>query len=648
MATRATATRPTITGTVAGQQSTNESPVTPFSQTTITDANLGATDTLTIVLGGAGGTLSGTGLTSTGNKTYALSGTAAQVTVELQGLTFTPAIGKPGSQTTTTFRLTDRSGAATTMPAVNDATSVVDSDTPAAPAAPRLTTTTDTGVSHTDGLTDDATPTVTGNARLGAVVTVYAGNTVIGQGTASASTGAYSIAVSGLSQGSNAISATQTVHGLTSAQGATRTVTLDTTAPTISAVAETVPGIGASGSGTIGTGKKVTFTLTTSEPTYVTGGKPTLTLNDGGVATYEGGSGKNQLKFSYTVAAGQNTNSLEVTGLSTNGATVTDKAGNALNGASLNSAAMPTGNIAVHTTAPTISAVAETVPGIGASGSGTIGTGKKVTFTLTTSEPTYVTGGKPTLTLNDGGVATYEGGSGKNQLKFSYTVAAGQNTNSLEVTGLSTNGATVTDKAGNALNGASLNSAAMPTGNIAVHTTAPTISAVAETVPGIGASGSGTIGTGKKVTFTLTTSEPTYVTGGKPTLTLNDGGVATYEGGSGKNQLKFSYTVAAGQNTNSLEVTGLSTNGATVTDKAGNALNGASLNSAAMPTGTLAVHTVASSSGKIVTVDTAGETVNLQPFSIVQNQGKADTSFVFSRGDGLDVDRRLQGGRRGP
>ncbi len=351
MATRATATRPTIAGTVAGQQSTNESPVTPFSQTIITDANLGATDTLTVVLGEAGGTLSGTGLTSTGNKTYALSGTAAQVTEELQGLTFAPAVGKPGSQTTTTFRLTDRSSAATTMPAVNDATSVVDSDTPAAPAAPRLTTTTDTGVSHTDGLTDDATPTVTGNARLGAVVTVYAGNTVIGQGTASASTGAYSIAVSGLSQGSNAISATQTVHGLTSARGATRTVTLDTTAPAITAVADTVPGIGANGSGIIGTGKKVTFTVTTSEPTYVTGGKPTLTLNDGGVATYEGGSGKNQLKFSYTVAAGQNTNSLEVTGLSTNGATITDKAGNALNGASLNSAAMPTGTLAVHTVA---------------------------------------------------------------------------------------------------------------------------------------------------------------------------------------------------------------------------------------------------------------------------------------------------------
>ena len=44
-------------------------------------------------------------------------------------------------------------------------------------------------------------------------------------------------------------------------------------------------------------------------------------------------------------------------------------------------------------------------------------------------------------------------------------------------------------------------------------------------------------------------------TGGTPTLTLNDGGTATYTGGSGTNALTFSYTVAAGQNTSDLTVT---------------------------------------------------------------------------------------------
>ena len=45
------------------------------------------------------------------------------------------------------------------------------------------------------------------------------------------------------------------------------------------------------------------------------------------------------------------------------------------------------------------------------------------------------------------------------------------------------------------------------------------------------------------------------VAGGTPTLTLNDGGTATYAGGSGTNALTFSYTVAAGQNTSGLAVT---------------------------------------------------------------------------------------------
>ena len=63
------------------------------------------------------------------------------------------------------------------------------------------------------------------------------------------------------------------------------------------------------------------------------------------------------------------------------------------------------------------------------------------------------------------------------------------------------------------------------------------------------------------------------VAGGTPTLTLNDGGTATYTGGSGSSALTFSYTVAAGQNTADLAVTAVNLNTATVTDGAGNAAN---------------------------------------------------------------------------
>ena len=56
-------------------------------------------------------------------------------------------------------------------------------------------------------------------------------------------------------------------------------------------------------------------------------------------------------------------------------------------------------------------------------------------------------------------------------------------------------------------------------------------------------------------------------------MTLNDGGTATYTGGSGTSALTFSYTVAAGQNTPDLMVTAVNLNGATISDGAGNAAN---------------------------------------------------------------------------
>ena len=91
---------------------------------------------------------------------------------------------------------------------------------------------------------------------------------------------------------------------------------------------------------------------------------------------------------------------------------------------------------------------------------------------------------------------------------------------------------------------------------------------------GIGiTNGSGDLYTGMTATLTLTLSEAVTVAGGTLTLTLNDGGTATYTGGSGTDALTFSYTVAAGQNTSNLTVTAVNLNSATVKDGAGNAAN---------------------------------------------------------------------------
>src|SRR5262249_47807771 len=68
-------------------------------------------------------------------------------------------------------------------------------------------------------------------------------------------------------------------------------------------------------------------------------------------------------------------------------------------------------------------------------------------------------------------------------------------------------------------------------------------------------------------------NEAVTVAGGTPTLTLNDGGIATFTGGSGNSALTFSYTVAAGQNTSALAAAAVNVNSATITDGAGNAAN---------------------------------------------------------------------------
>ena len=331
---------------------------------------------------------------------------------------------------------------------------------------------------------------------------------------------------------------------------------IDTTTPVISSIAKSPS------SGDLNAGKVVTYTIGMSENVTVNtaGGTPTLALNDGGTATYVSGSGSNALTFSYTVGASDsNVASLAATTINLNGATIQDGAGNAAN---LSLTGLTQAGPQIDTTTPVISSIAETPS------SGDLNAGKVVTYTIGMSENVTVNtaGGSPTLALNDGGTATYTSGSGTSTLTFSYTVAAGQNTPDLKVAGVNLNGATILDGAGNTAN---LSLAGLTQGSPQIDTTAPTVSAVAESPA------SGDLDAGKTVTLTLTMSENVTVStaGGKPTLTLNDGATATYVSGSGTSALTFSYTVAAGQNIAALAATAVNPNGATILDGAGNAAN---------------------------------------------------------------------------
>ena len=131
-------------------------------------------------------------------------------------------------------------------------------------------------------------------------------------------------------------------------------------------------------------------------------------------------------------------------------------------------------------------------------------------------------------------------------------------------TAVNPNGATIEDGAGNAAN---LSLAGLPQGSPQIDTAAPTISSLTETPS------AGDLNAGKTVTFTLKLNEPVTVAGGTPTLTLNDGGTATYTGGSGSSALTFGYIVGAGQKTASLSATAVNLSSASVTDGAGNAAN---------------------------------------------------------------------------
>ena len=241
-------------------------------------------------------------------------------------------------------------------------------------------------------------------------------------------------------------------------------------------------------------GSVVTLTLAMSEVVTVAGGTPTLTLNDGGTATYTGGSGTDALTFSYTVAAGQNTSALTATAANLNGATIADSGGNAAN---LSLSGLPQVGPQIESAQSSAVAITDSVS------SGVVEAGGTTTLTLQMSEAATVntTGGTPTLTLNDGGTATYTGGSGTNALTFSYTAAAGQSTSSLAATAVDLNGATVANANGNA--NLSLSGLTQSGPQVAANSTAPILA--------IDGNNTSVTSWATSASVTLTTSNPNEV-----------------------------------------------------------------------------------------------------------------------------------------
>src|SRR5439155_13979933 len=112
------------------------------------------------------------------------------------------------------------------------ATFTVDNTAPSAPSTPDLADASDSGASNTDNITSVTTPTFTGTAEAGSTVKIFSDAVQVGSTTATG--GAYSLATSALSQGTHSITATATdAAGNVSPSSAALSVTIDTTAPTV-------------------------------------------------------------------------------------------------------------------------------------------------------------------------------------------------------------------------------------------------------------------------------------------------------------------------------------------------------------------------------------------------------------------------------
>ena len=206
------------------------------------------------------------------------------------------------------------------------------------PAAPAIKLATDDagglkGTVAANGVTDDATPTLSGTAEANSTVTVFDGTTSLGT-TSADSKGAWSFTpTTALTDGSHTFTAKATdPAGNTGVLSSGLTITTDSRAPTAA-----VTGVPAAQ--TYGAGGKLSFTVTFVETVTVAGKAPALPsvgVTIGSAvrqAVYASGSGSKTLVFDYTVAAGDSTAANAPISLASamtvpTGASIRDAAGN--------------------------------------------------------------------------------------------------------------------------------------------------------------------------------------------------------------------------------------------------------------------------------------------------------------------------------
>lgn len=349
---------------------------------------------------------------------------------------------------------------------VSDSVNFVVDTTP--PLAPVITSVSDDqapglGTIANGQSTNDPTPTFSGTAEAGAIITLYENGTVIGTTTAQPD-GAWSVSTSTLTSGTHVITAVATdAAGNGSPNSTAFTLTVDTTAPQTPILTSVVDDVAGGATGNLANGQITNDNRPTLNGTAEAGS--VVSIYDGGtllgVTTADAGGA---WSFAPTTGLSDGTRTLTVT--------ATDPAGNV-------SPVTDSFTIVVDTLAPTVPLIISIVDDV-PNNTGTIGNGQSTNDTLPTLNGTAEANSTVSIFDNGALVATVTANANGNW-SWTPTTALGQGSHAYSVS--------AADAAGN------VSAASQPT-TIIVDTIAPgapgnlTINATGNRVTGTAEAGS--------------------------------------------------------------------------------------------------------------------------------------------------------------
>jgi hypothetical protein len=369
--------------------------------------------------------------------------------------------------------------------------------------------------------------------------------------------------------------------------------------------------------------EKIYLAMTGAFTVNTSGGTPTLDFTDGTSATYDAAatsSADHVLVFDYTVSSGYSDPDLTIENVVSGGAVIKGANGQSVNFSPVASQSL---GLQINPTPLYVTSVAVTSAGTALTSGTEVDSGGTVTITLDMSESGFTTSdGNPYLALNDGEYAIFAGSSG-NQLNFTYTVAEGDSTSNLTITGVdqgAVGGPSYSDFTDSGGYVADFTSAANYATGLQIGPVlfASAIATDATIDPG---TGEGLVTSGGTLHLTLGMNQGVTVSG-TPVLSLNDGGSATYDSAlsdPGDGFLTFDYVVGGGESTPDLYATGAS--GGSIVTSGGVAANfdNLSLLSTGVEVGSspLAVESFsASTTGHLNVGDTAYFTLKMsEPFT---------------------------------